>query len=163
MLYCCLSKVVSGSAKSNRIIESFGTWLVHCIVLRWFCNGFETLTLLCWATSLQILSSGHSSVGSGTFLISESWLQKISPLRPWVSWQPWLPLWEVLLESIFSTESVENAGVPEEHSWKMFADNDATIATYRAQVRLHAVDDYLIIQSCTCMVHVCLQSVGYSL
>ena len=79
---------------------------------------------------------------------------------------PWLLLWEVLLETTqvnFSIEGVENAGVPEEHSWKMFADNDATIATYRAQVRLHAVDDYLIIQSCTCMVHVCLQSVGYSL
>jgi len=33
-------------------------------------------------------------------------------------------------KSIFSIEGVENAGVAEEHSWKMFADSDATIATY---------------------------------
>jgi len=33
-----------------------------------------------------------------------------------------------LLETTFSI-GVENAGVPEEHSWKMFAGSDAIIAT----------------------------------
>ena len=125
-------------------------WYCFQVVTVWTRRSCQAVSPTAWERGYIIrLIDAHTSLLSNQSTDTVQWpfnsrfgnfpqvlTPEISPLRPWISWQPCCHGFYFgrsclrRPKSIFSIEDVENAGVAEEHSWKMFADSDATIATY---------------------------------